>query len=133
MTNIIKDCRVDARRGVSYIPARYVADAPGGGLRPESCRDVYTHAISHLDAGLAYTMAVPRSEAGIRRFLLGSLLPAIATLEMAATTSQVHPRIDRDKMMEILELITAPDTSDAAIIAWYRAHCDRLLAALPAA
>ncbi|MBI4581459.1 MAG: squalene/phytoene synthase family protein [Planctomycetes bacterium] len=134
MTNIIKDCRVDAGRGVSFIPARHVRSADGGYEVPPASRlALFRHAIGHLDVGLAYTLAVPRREAGIRRFLLGSLLPAIATLEVAAVGRDHQPKIDRPKMAEILALIGDEHTSDAAIAAWYDQHRTRTLTTLDAA
>lgn len=120
MTNIIKDCRVDAERGVSFIPATYVQTSPGGYvIPPPAMADLLRHTIDHLDAGLAYTLAIPAGETGIRRFLLGSLLPAIATLQVAAPGTSHHPKIDRTTMMEILALITDKATSNADVRAWY--------------
>jgi farnesyl-diphosphate farnesyltransferase len=121
MTNIIKDCRIDAERGVSFIPAAYVRTSPGGYvIPPPAMAHLLRHTIDHLDAGLAYTLAVPAGETGIRRFLLGSLLPAIATLDIAAPGTSRHPKIDRTAMMEILNLITDETTSDSDIRAWYK-------------
>lgn len=121
MTNIIKDCRVDAERGVSFIPHGYVhTNSPCAyTVPPIKMTELLTHAIAHLDAGLTYTLAVPAGETGIRRFLLGSLLPAIATLEVAAAGTSHHPKIGRPVMEEILNLITDEGTTDEHIRDWY--------------
>jgi farnesyl-diphosphate farnesyltransferase len=129
MTNILKDCRVDAERGVSFVPSTYVERRGGTYQLAASSRlALFRHAIGYLDAGMRYTLAVPREENGIRRFLLGSLMPAIATLEIAAPGTEYHPKIHRDKMAEILDLIVDPATTDAALNEWYAAHRSRALA-----
>jgi farnesyl-diphosphate farnesyltransferase len=130
MTNIIKDCRVDAQRGVSFIPSAYIHFSAGlYELAPRLRGEVFSHAIAHLDAGLDYTLNVPPAEAGIRRFLLGSLLPAIATLETAAPGTEFQPKINRPQMMEILELITDQRSTDRALRSWYVHHRTRTLTA----
>lgn len=126
MTNIIKDCRVDAERGVSFIPPAYVDPAAGRyGLLAEAKPELFDHALAHLDAGLEYTLAMPAAQIGIRRFLLGSLLPAVATLGVSAAETAHHPRISREQMMEILELIAADRIKDASVRAWYATHRER--------
>ena len=80
------------------------------------------HAVDHLDAGLNYTMAIPAGETGILRFLLGSLLPAIATLQVAASGTSHQPKIDRATMLEILGLITDEHITDERIRQWYEEH-----------
>ncbi|HQE29303.1 MAG TPA: squalene/phytoene synthase family protein, partial [Phycisphaerae bacterium] len=123
MTNIIKDCRVDAERRVSFIPSAYVTLNEGRfELTGPGRREIFTRAVEHLDAGLEYTLTIPRENTGIRRFLLGSLLPAIATLQVAASGTEHHPKIDRDKMMHIIELIAAEQVTDEAIRTWYAEH-----------
>gem|GEM_PF-371465 len=128
MTNIIKDCRVDAERKVSFIPADFV-DWAGSAYRlaPRRKAELFGCCIGHLDAGLRYTLAVPTAESGIRIFLLGSLLPAIATLEVAAPGTETHPRIDRAKMGEIVALITSQTAENQALRNWYTAHRKRTL------
>jgi farnesyl-diphosphate farnesyltransferase len=128
MTNIIKDCRVDGQRGVSFIPAEYV-DLSGRSyqLRRGTAGSLFRHTIDHLDAALAYIRAVPVSETGIRTFLLGSFLPAIATLEVAAAGTDFHPKIDREKMTEIFELIAGHVSNHERIARWYADHRQRTL------
>lgn len=123
MTNIIKDCRSDADRGVSYIPPCYVDfDSPRYQLLPSGRTELVRHAVGHLDAGLAYVQAVPAAENGIRSFLLGALLPAIATLEVAVRGPVDQPKITRDQMAQILTLIGSQAADDAAVTGWYEQH-----------
>ena len=133
MTNIIKDCRVDGQRGVSFIPSKYV-DLSGETyqLRREAAGELFQHTIDHLDAALEYIQAIPAGETGIRTFLLGSFLPAIATLEVAAAGSEFHPKIDREKMAEIFNLIDEHINDDEQIAEWYTAHRRRTLNRLTA-
>jgi farnesyl-diphosphate farnesyltransferase len=131
MTNIIKDCRVDAGRGVSFIPAEYVEFGPTGySLGREARAKLIGRCIEHLDAGLRYSLALPHTEGGIRTFLLGSLLPAIATLEVAAPGAELHPKIERAKMHEIFDCIRDNLDNDAALQAWYDDHRQRTLATI---
>ncbi len=126
MTNIIKDYRVDAARGVSFIPAEYWDwTSRDRQLLPSGSRELIHHAISHLDAGLRYALAVPPDETGIRTFLLGSLLPAIATLELAARGDSHQPKISRSTMGDIFELIDRQICDNkklSAAYAGYRTH-----------
>jgi len=131
MTNIIKDCHVDAARGVSFIPAGCVdLTSPSYRLRRSGRVDLIGRAISHLDAGLRYVLAVPAEQAGIRTFLLGSLLPAIATLEVAVPGTRHHPKIDRAEMTEIFDCIHRHLADNDALTAWYTERRRRTLAAL---
>ena len=127
MTNIIKDCRGDAQRGVSFIPPCFVALDRGYELTAQGRASLIRHAISHLDRAMSYTEAVPPDQTGVRTFLLGSLLPAIATLEAAADGTQHLPKITRADMTEIFALIEAPGEQAEAVRAWYRGRCERTL------
>lgn len=128
MTNIIKDCRVDAERGVSFIPRRYVdALQATYNLSPTGRAELLRHTVGHLDAAMSYIREVPADETGIRTFLLGSVLPAIATLEVAARGTELHPKIDRAKMSEIFECIQANVGDNNALCAWYDQHKQRVL------
>lgn len=128
MTNILKDCRVDAQRGVSFIPPECVEFGPAGyAIARHAAVALFGRCIDHLDAGLRYALAVPRAESGIRAFLLGSLLPAIATLEVAASGTQPHPKIDRAKMQEIFDCLDRSLADNAALQAWFDDHRRRTL------
>lgn len=143
MTNIIKDCRVDATRnvsakrganaarGVSFIPPNCVDLTDSSyRLKPSGRAGLVNRAISHLDAGLRYVLAIRPEETGIRTFLLGSLLPAIATLEVAAPGTEHHPKITRAKMTEIFTRISRHVTDNDALTAWYTEHRRQTLASL---
>lgn len=129
MTNIIKDCCVDAERGTSFIPASCV-DFSGGSyeLHDAGRRLLIAHAVEHLNAGMEYILASPVEETGVRTFLLGSLLPAIATLEVAARGTEYQPKIDRNTMGEIFQCIQTHGADNAALTAWYKARRQRATA-----
>ncbi len=127
MTNIIKDCRVDAERGVSFVPAGFVGLQEGYRLTDQGRSVLIRHTIGHLDRAMAYTQAIPAGQNGVRTFLLGSLLPAIATLEAAADGTQYQPKITRADMGEIFALIDAPEDGFEAVRAWYQQRCERTL------
>jgi hypothetical protein len=97
-------------------------------LLPEGRTQLIRRTITHLDAGLRYVCGIPRGETGIRTFLLGSLLPAIATLQEAASGTAYHPKIDRAKMTEIFTLIDRSVSDDEAFTRWYDEHRNRTLA-----
>lgn len=106
MTNIIKDACVDAGRGVSFIPPAFVEWSSARPRVSASGRAaLIRHALGHLDEAIEYTLAIPPAQTGIRAFLLGSILPAVATLELAACGRQESPKIDRAAMRAILDLI----------------------------
>lgn len=129
MTNIIKDACVDALRGVSYIPARFV-DFTGNTARLSATgrSTLITHTIAHLDEAIAYILAIPRDEQGLRTFLLGSVLPAIATLNVAARTDQLAPKIDRAEMLDLLAFIANHVADDDAIKTHYMKRRNETLA-----
>jgi farnesyl-diphosphate farnesyltransferase len=87
MTNIIKDTWDDRRRGVSWLP-RDVFRRAGVELETMTPRDRLRGAMNemvglahgHLRNALTYTLAIPREETGIRRFLLWALGLAVLTL-----------------------------------------------------
>ena len=93
--------------------------------------ELVQHTIDHLDAALEYIQAVPSEETGILTFLLGSFLPAIATLEVAAAGNEFHPKIDREKMTEIFNLITGHASDHERITQWYANHRQWTLDRLP--
>lgn len=92
MTNILKDIWDDLDHGTCWLP-RDVFEchgydlaglAPGhGGNGPAfaaSMLDLVEIANSHLREALAYTLAIPSKETGIRRFLIWAVLLAVSTL-----------------------------------------------------
>ena len=121
MTNIVKDACVDAGRGVSYIPLQYVAwkdDVPQ--VTPDGLAALTHHALGHLDEAIAYTTALPPAQTGIRTFLLGSILPAVATLEVAASAAQKAPKIDRQAMRSILDFVDSAPSDEAIRVLYDR-------------
>jgi farnesyl-diphosphate farnesyltransferase len=90
MTNILKDIWDDKERNVIWLP-RDVFEAHGFDLRTlrpgqtdpgfrAGLRELVAIAHGHLENALAYTMLIPRSEIGIRRFCLWALFMAVFTL-----------------------------------------------------
>jgi len=134
MTNIIKDCRVDAERGVSYIPACFCdPEVAVDRLTAAGRATLIGHAIGHLEAGWRYVARVPATEKGIRAFLLGSLLPAVATLALAASGTHEHPTIPRAEMSAILDFIARCGGDNDAVDAWFRRRCRPTLLPSPVA
>jgi farnesyl-diphosphate farnesyltransferase len=96
MTNILKDVWEDHRRGACWLPrevfARYGVDLAD--LTPErqpegfhaGMRELIAVAHAHLRNALAYTLLIPRQEAGIRRFCLWAIGLAVLTLRKIART-----------------------------------------------
>lgn len=92
MTNILKDIWDDLENGTCWLP-RDVFERHGydlAGLAPghsgngpafaASMLDLVEIANSHLREALAYTLAIPSKETGIRRFLIWAVLLAVSTL-----------------------------------------------------
>jgi farnesyl-diphosphate farnesyltransferase len=88
MTNIIKDIWDDRRRGVSWMPRDVFQRAgvdletltPGDRRLAAPIDEVIGIAHRHLRDALAYTLAIPERETGIRRFCLWALGLAVLTL-----------------------------------------------------
>jgi len=128
MTNILKDCRSDAGEGRCYLPPRYVEVAgKSTRLRPEHEGELYERALGHLDRGLEYVLEVPAGEIGIRQFLLGALLPAVATLEVSRRSAELVPKINRATMGEILTLASEHASDDGRLREWYAERRNRVL------
>ncbi len=90
MTNILKDIWDDRERNVVWLP-QSVFDAHGfdlRNLRPgqsdpgfrAGLRELVAITHGHLEIALTYTLLVPKSEPGIRRFCLWALFMAMFTL-----------------------------------------------------
>ncbi len=90
MTNILKDSRDDFARGISWLPrdvcARHGIDLSKPGQRANS--DQFASVISelvaiahgHLIDALRFTLLLPRSETGLRKFCLWAIGMALMTL-----------------------------------------------------
>ena len=95
MTNILKDIWDDKSRDVVWLPADHF---PGINLRALSTQHAGSSnyqqgllklvgvAVSHLENALDYTLLIPRSETGIRRFCLWAIGMAVLTLQNIAAT-----------------------------------------------
>ena len=91
MTNILKDVWDDMRRGVCWLPRDVfakrgvdIAGLPDGQKTPEfsdALGELIAVGHAHLKDAMAYTLTIPRSEAGIRRFCLWAILMATMTLK----------------------------------------------------
>lgn len=90
MTNILKDIWDDKARNVVWLPQR-VFEKRGFDLRTlkpgqhdpafrAGLRELVGIAHAHLANALAYTLLIPKSEMGIRRFCLWALFMAVFTL-----------------------------------------------------
>jgi len=143
MTNIIKDTWEDRKRGVSWLP-RDVFDRAGLELEtldesrdPERLGAAFDELIgiahAHLRDAFAYTVAIPRREVGIRRFLLWALGLAVLTLR------KIHhnPEFLAGRQVKVSRGIvraTVVATSLAARSNWILARLlDRSAATLPLA
>jgi farnesyl-diphosphate farnesyltransferase len=93
MVNIIKDTWADRRRGACWLPRDVfrragldLATLAGGGSAANrralaaAFDELIALAHGHLQNAFTYTMAIPRDETGIRRFLLWALGLAVLTL-----------------------------------------------------
>ncbi len=117
LTNIIKDCRDDFRRGWCYIPSQ-LADKHGVPIEKffdaqyerESLAvlgELVGKAASHLDDALTYTLLIPRREVRMRLFCLWPLFFAIKTLTVVngnpdLLTGRNRVRISRGEVYETL-------------------------------
>ena len=86
LTNILQDRRVDASRGISFLP-------------PDSPDPVFLRALTRLQEGHEYTLSLPPE---LRLFCLWALWMAVATLEEVAQSTETRPKIDRGRVTEIL-------------------------------
>lgn len=89
--------------------------------------ELIRHTLKHLDEAIAYTAALPRDQIGIRTFLLGSILPAVATLEIAARAGHQLSKIDRATMQALLAFVEASahdnDNIRRSFYEYYRSRC----------
>jgi len=107
MTNILKDVWEDRRRGACWLPQE-VFDRHGVDLARVSAesqderfaagfRDLLGLAHFHLRNALAYTLLIPREEAGIRRFCLWAIGLAVLTLR----SIDRHPRFTAGTQVKV--------------------------------
>ncbi len=118
MTNILKDIWDDHEHATCWLP-REVFKRHGYDLRklaPDHGEDGQAFAASmhelvgiahqHLSEALAYTLAIPRHETGIRRFLIWAVLLAVSTLGKVSNdplfTSGTQVKVSRPRVAAII-------------------------------
>jgi len=118
MTNILKDIWDDLEQGTCWLP-RDVFDRHGYDLRElapnhngngpafaASMLDLVGIARGHLREALAYTLAIPSDETGIRRFLIWAVLLAVSTLGKISNdplfTSGTQVKVTRPRVAAII-------------------------------
>jgi farnesyl-diphosphate farnesyltransferase len=98
LTNILKDVWEDRRRGACWLPqdvftphgvelAQLSPERPDPGFHAGMCELVGV-AHGHLRNALAYTLAIPADETGIRRFCLWAIGLAVLTLRKIVANPQ---------------------------------------------
>ncbi len=130
MTNIIKDCAEDFRRGWCYIPADLAARfgvSVTDFLAPENAQqslatldDLTIQTARHLDGALTYAVTLPRREVRMRLFNLWSLFFAVKTLGKAwhnkdLLSSKVKIKISRAEVYWTLVQTTMLVTSNSLL------------------
>jgi farnesyl-diphosphate farnesyltransferase len=138
ITNILKDHRADATRGVTYVP-RSIDDATDtksdtrqAGLLPEPLLAALIHrAADWLDTSFQYALRWPPTATGIRVFCLGALMMAVRTLAIvftrqASLAPDESPKITRADVTDIMTRARAEAANDATLHAWYAAERLRL-------
>jgi farnesyl-diphosphate farnesyltransferase len=141
LVNVLRDLPRDLRLGRSYLPR---ADLAGLGLVPEDLLDpgslprlrpllgeLLERALADLREALAYTLAVPRREPGLRLACAWPLLIGLATLaRIRHATDLLDPaktvKVPRRELRRILALSGAVVASNLGL----RAYATRLAAAV---
>jgi len=134
MTNILKDVWDDLEREACWLP-RDVFEASGfdlGRLQPGISDPGYRSAMrrlvgiahSRLRDALSYTLLIPRSETGIRRFLLWAIGLAVLTLRNIHSrpdfTATSEVKISRRSVMAVVGFTNTVVRSNLALKALYR-------------
>lgn len=135
LTNIIKDVSDDRRRGWSFVPQELCQLA---GVTPEELHDgrhgasarqvmhiLIDKAKGHLLDALDYTIALPRTEYGIRLFCLTALYFAVQTLELAERDDRLlDPRhkvkISRSDVMRTIAIARIVAPSNLLVRLYFR-------------
>lgn len=130
LTNIIKDHPADLCDGRCFIPleaARRFGLSRDDLLRPHLPdavrRWIVDRAAAHLSIAVEYTLRIPPSATGIRRFCVQPLMMAVLTLERVLThpdiTPDDRPKITRAQVANVIDISRQIDADDAAIRAWF--------------
>jgi farnesyl-diphosphate farnesyltransferase len=141
MTNIIKDCFEDYRRGWCYIPADLaakfgvpIAEFFAPQYREQSLAtldDLMTRTARHLDDALDYTLLLPRTEIRMRLFNLWSLFFAVKTLSKAwhnkdLLIGEVKVKISRCEVYKTLIQTVLLVTSNTLLRSLYHRFRDKI-------
>jgi farnesyl-diphosphate farnesyltransferase len=133
MTNILKDIWEDRARGACWLP-RELFREHGLDLRklsPEGCDPAFGEGLErliaiahrHLRSALAYTLLIPRREAGIRKFCLWALGMAVLTLRKIhrrrAFVSSRQVKISRRSVLAVVLVTRLTARSDWALRALF--------------
>jgi farnesyl-diphosphate farnesyltransferase len=137
MTNILKDIRDDHRHGVCWLPrevfARYGYDldrlgqdlGDDGPAFSSGVRDLVAVAHAHLRRALEYTLAIDRSEVGVRRFLIWATLLATSTLRKISAQplfqSGQEVKVSRRRVAAIVALSNTVIRSNFGLSALFNA------------
>ena len=135
LTNIIKDCFKDYKRGWFYIPVHLTQKHSipidrffETEFQPKSMQvleELIREAAKHLDEALTYTLLIPKSEVRIRLFCLWPLFFAIKTLKEAhrntnLVTGEKPVKINRSDVYRTLLKTTPFVFSNSLLRNYYR-------------
>ncbi|MDR9438100.1 MAG: phytoene/squalene synthase family protein [Halomonas sp.] len=140
MTNILKDVWDDRQRGICWLPRDVFAargidlvqtddwqDHPG---YRDGIRFLVAIAHHHLRLAQAYTLRIPASEVGIRRFCSWSIGMALATLRKIADhpgyTAGEQVKISRRRLRLIVATSNLSVGSDTLLRGVFRLGCHQL-------
>lgn len=129
LTNIIKGVTDDISRGVSYLPRELLEECgitlwglienPSDQRGKTAVEKLVRLALSRLDRGLEYTLAIPARENDLRLFCALPLFFAVATLGQAGGGRAVFGReplkISRDEVGAIHRRLSRTAGDDAAL------------------
>lgn len=119
LTNIVKDVAQDLQRGRCYVPEPLLHEAglvPTDLLDPArlpqfrpALRTLVKLAVSHLDQGWLYTMAIPRREIRLRLACMWPILSAGESLKLVQNSPDllnpaVKVKIPRSRVYQIMTL-----------------------------
>lgn len=122
LTNVLKDAWRDAQAGRRYVPPDFAPGRPDGHVEAERQRPIVLLALSRLEQGMSYTLALPVAERGVRLFCLLPLLLAAATLREVDGRADrlwrgVDVKIDRDEVARLVAAAHAAVDDNAAVSA----------------
>jgi len=141
MTNIIKDCSEDNRRGWCYIPTDLATKfgvpiaeffAPEHHQQSLATLDyLVVKTAKHLDDALDYTLQLPRTEIRMRLFNLWSLFLAVKTLSKAwhnkdLLSGEIKVKISRCDVYKTLAPTALMVTSNALLRRLYHRFRDKI-------